>query len=190
MRRFSRLVALLALLIAAQAGTTLVAAAGGSSSRSGFRPAASSVAAPKQLQIAGIGLNETLMPVGLDASRRPIVPMHNVGWYIHSARPGQGDNVVMWGHVLRFRATPRIPAPFERLATLKTGAAIKVVAEDGKVYRYRVTKTVWARPSDIQYILPTGKEQLTLVSCIGDKVIVRGQLTKKYRLITIAEPIS
>ncbi len=188
MRRFSPLVALIAVLIAAQASTTFVAA-GGSSSGPGSTPAASS-AAPKRLLINGIGLNETLMPVGLDRSRRPIVPAHNVGWYIHSARPGQGDNVVMWGHVLRWRATPRIPAPFERLSTLKKGAEIKVVVADGKVYRYRVTKTVWARPSEIQYILPTGKERLTLVSCIGDKVIVSGRLTKKFRLITIAEPIS
>lgn len=185
MRRFSRLVALLALLIAAQTGTTLVAAGA-----PGSGPGSLLVAAPKKLLIGDIRLNETLMPVGLDKSRRPIVPAHNVGWYIHSARPGQGDNVVMWGHVLRWRATPRIPAPFERLSTLKNGAEIKVVLADGKVYRYRVTKTVWARPSDIQYILPTGKERLTLVSCIGDKVIVSGRVTKKFRLITIAEPIS
>jgi hypothetical protein len=44
------------------------------------------------------------------------------------------------------------------------------------------------QPEDVQFILPTKREQVTLVSCIGDKVIRDGTLTKEFRLITIAAP--
>jgi len=146
-------------------------------------------AAPVRLIIPAIKLNQALAHVGLDKGRRPIVPKHDVGWYIHSARPAQGENVVMWGHVLRWKATPRIPAPFERLSELKIGAPISVELSNGRVRRYSVTRKVWARPSEVKYILPVGSERLTLVSCIGDNVIVKGSLTKEYRLITIATPV-
>ncbi len=150
---------------------------------------AAPAAAPVRLIIPAIKLNQALAHVGLDKGRRPIVPKHDAGWYIHSARPAQGENVVMWGHVLRWKATPRIPAPFERLSELKIGAPISVELSNGRVRRYSVTRKVWARPSEVKYILPVGSERLTLVSCIGDNVIVKGSLTKEYRLITIATPV-
>ncbi|MDQ5852262.1 MAG: class F sortase, partial [Chloroflexota bacterium] len=104
------------------------------------------------------------------------------------ARPGEGSNVVFWGHVLRWRSQPKIPAPFARLHELQPGARVTVVTVDGRVRRYHVTRQVWVRPSEVQYILPTDSERITLVSCIGDKVIRNGELTKEFRLITIAEP--
>jgi hypothetical protein len=36
--------------------------------------------------------------------------------------------------------------------------------------------------------LPQGEERLTLVSCIGEKVIVNGATQMTHRLITIALP--
>ena len=44
-------------------------------------------------------------------------------------------------------------------------------------------------PSEVDYILPKDKEMVTLVSCIGDKVINNGEVVdESHRLITIAEP--
>ncbi|WP_026369568.1 sortase [Kallotenue papyrolyticum] len=143
---------------------------------------------PVRIQIPTIKLDYKPVPVGLDARGVPIVPKHDVGWYIHSAMPGQGDNVVFWGHVLRFKSAPHIPAPFARVKELKPGAQIIITTASGKKLTYRVTKAVQVTPDQVQYILPTGKEQVTLVSCIGDNVVTNGKLTKKYRLITIAEP--
>ncbi len=144
---------------------------------------------PVRLRIPAIKLDQPLVSVGLDKERRPVVPKHNVGWYQFSARPGERENVVLWGHVLRWKATPRIPAPFERLNEVKVGAEISVTMADGKLYRYKVARTVLARPEEIRYILPTGRAQLTLVSCFGKNVISRGELTKEFRLITIATPL-
>ncbi len=146
------------------------------------------LARPAQLIIPAIKLNLFPIPVGLDARRSPIVPRHDVGWFTGSARPGEGSNVVFWGHVLRWRSQPKIPAPFARLHELQPGARVTVVTVDGRVRRYHVTRQVWVRPSQVQYILPTDSERITLVSCIGDKVIRNGELTKEFRLITIAEP--
>lgn len=144
---------------------------------------------PVRLEIPDIGLDYQPVSVGLDKNNIPIVLDHDVGWYNLSAMPGQGENVVFWAHVLRFKATPNIPAPFARVAELKPGAQIVVTTAGGKQMRYQVTQSVRVKPSEVQYILPTGKEQVTLVSCIGDKVIENGFVTKTERLVTIAEPV-
>lgn len=144
---------------------------------------------PARLVIPAIGLDLQPVSVGLDESRVPIVPKHDAGWYNLSAMPGQPSNIVFWGHVLRWKDSPRIPAPFARLNELRPGADIIIRTADGKRWHYRVTQQVQARPDEVRYILPTEGERLTLVSCIGDKVILDGTLTKRFRLITIAEPV-
>ncbi len=143
---------------------------------------------PVRLQIPAINLDLKPISVGIDRNRVPIVPKHDVGWYNASALPGKGSNVVFWGHVLRWLDSPGIPAPFARMQELKPGSPIEITLADGQRFTYRVTQQVQARPEEVQYILPTGGERVTLVSCIGDNVIYEGVLTKEFRLITIAEP--
>jgi LPXTG-site transpeptidase (sortase) family protein len=146
------------------------------------------VSKPVRLVIPDINLNKELLAVGLNKHRVPIVPKHDVGWYEYSAVPSQGDNIVLWGHVSRWKDSPNIPAPFARVKELDIGDDIWVYTADGKKHRYKVTEAVQVRPSQVQYILPTGKERLTLVSCIGDRVILEGQTTREFRLVTMAEP--
>jgi LPXTG-site transpeptidase (sortase) family protein len=142
-----------------------------------------------RLAVAAIDLDARLVPVGLDVNRLPVVPDHDVGWYTYSARPGEGENIVLWAHVLRFRATPNIPAPFARLKELKSGDRLTLFDAQGAAHRYVVTQQVWATPDQIEYMLPRGREQVTMISCIGDKVIQDGSTTDMtHRLITIAEP--
>lgn len=129
-----------------------------------------------------------MYPVGLDKNNVPIVLDHEVGWYLYSAKPGQGENIVLWGHVLRFRKAPHIPAPFAEIERLAIGSEIFLYSADGSVFRYVVARKEWVTPDQVQYILPTGDERLTLVSCIGDRVIVDGNVELTHRLITIATP--
>jgi len=143
---------------------------------------------PARLVINAIDLDRVLIPVGLDANRVPVVPDHDVGWYRLGAMPGQGDNIVIWGHVLRFRKTPHIPAPFARLKELSPGATVILIDERGVEHRYTVTRQVWATPDEVHYMLPQGREMVTMISCIGDKIIADGSIEMTHRLITIAEP--
>jgi sortase (surface protein transpeptidase) len=146
-------------------------------------------AQPVRLVIPAIGLDQRTVPAGLDAQGIGIVPKHDIGWYSLSALPGQNSNVVFWGHVLRWRDEPTIPAPFAHVKELGVGAALQVVTSDGQVHRYTVTQQLWVQPSDASYIQPTTAERVTLVSCIGENVIRDGEFTKAFRLITIAEPV-
>jgi hypothetical protein len=144
---------------------------------------------PTRIVIEAVGMDQQIVSVGLDKKRVPIVPDHDVGWYNLSAQPGQGDNVVLWGHVLRFRQTPKIPAPFARVKEVKPGAALVLYDQAGKAHNYVVKQQIWVLPSEVEYILPKDKEMITLVSCIGDKVINNGEVVdESHRLITIAEP--
>jgi LPXTG-site transpeptidase (sortase) family protein len=154
------------------------------------RPEPVPAAPPVRLQIPAIALDAAPVPVGLDRANLPIVPKHDIGWYTYSAMPGQHENVVFWGHVSRWRDTPEIAAPFARLDELTPGAAITVATADGQTHRYVVSKLVQVRPNEVQYILPTGTEQVTLVSCIGERVILNGTRTRARRLIVIATPVS
>lgn len=151
--------------------------------------AASSPANPSRLVIPALGLDFTPVAVGVDERNVPIVPKHDVGWFTKSARPGERSNVIFWGHVLRWTDSPAVPAPFERIHELQPGAEVMVTTEDGKERRYQVTQQVQVRPNEVQLLYPTLTERLTLVSCIGDKVIQQGTLTKELRLVTIAEPV-
>lgn len=145
-------------------------------------------APPVRLIIDAIDLDRTLVPVGLDANRIPVVPDHDVGWYRLGAMPGQGDNIVLWGHVLRFRKAPHIPAPFARLQELSPGASITLIDANGNEHRYVITRQVWATPDEVHYMLPQQREMVTMISCVGDKVVVDGTVDMTHRLITIAEP--
>ncbi|MCS6940303.1 MAG: class F sortase [Roseiflexaceae bacterium] len=146
-------------------------------------------AAPVRIVAREVSMDARIVAVGLDVQGMPIVPDHDVGWYNRSALPGQGENVVLWGHVLRFSHAPRIPAPFARLKELRPGARLTVYDSNGTAFEYVVTRQVWVRPTEVEWMLPQGRERLTLISCIGDKVIVgREVVDMSHRLITIAEP--
>jgi LPXTG-site transpeptidase (sortase) family protein len=154
------------------------------------QPTPQPVREPTRLVIADIALDRPLVPVGIDIDTQPIVPKHDAGWFTQSAAPGQGENIVLWGHALRFRDSPDIPAPFGRLSQLKPGARLVLYDNQGSEFDYTVTQQIWVTPDQVNYILPTGKERVTMVSCIGDQVIGRdgAVVNMTHRLITIAEP--
>jgi LPXTG-site transpeptidase (sortase) family protein len=144
---------------------------------------------PARLVIDSIGMDQRVVGVGVDNSGELVVPDHDVGWYNASALPGQGENVVFWGHVLRFRQAPKIPAPFERIKEVRIGAGVTVYDDQGQAHAYRVTQKVEVTPDQVEYILPQGSERVTMVSCYGDFVIVgREVVDMTRRLIVIAEP--
>jgi sortase (surface protein transpeptidase) len=153
-------------------------------------PPALPAEAPARIQIAAIGLDAPTIPVGADEAGEFIVPDHEVGWYMNSAAPGQGENIVLWGHVLPFLYAPHLPAPFARLAELQPGAAITLYDNLGQPHEYVVTQQIRATPDQLGYVYEQGREVLTLISCIGEGVVAGGGIVDyTERLITVAEPV-
>nr|PZN36573.1 MAG: sortase [Chloroflexota bacterium] len=150
-------------------------------------PTADAPRAVTRVVIDAIGLDRAPLPVGVDEAGVPFVPKHDVGWFRASAVPGEGENIVLWGHALRFLDAPDIPAPFGQLSQLAPGDAIVLYDASGTPHTYHVARQVWATPDQVHYILPVGREQVTLVSCIGDRVMTERGVTMTHRLITIAE---
>ena len=146
---------------------------------------------PAHLTIPSIGLDVPVLPVDLDRDGNPIVLKHDVAWYDRTGKPSEGTNMVFWGHVLRFRDSPNIPAPFARVEELQPGARITVTDTAGKRYNYVVITQIHVRPDQVEYLAPTPMERVTLISCTGRSIIANGEVVNMTeRLITIAEPIS
>ncbi|HEX5689591.1 MAG TPA: class F sortase, partial [Roseiflexaceae bacterium] len=131
-------------------------------------------AAPTRLTIDEVGIDQPIVSVGVDPNGEPVVPDHEVGWWDASAAPGRGENVVLWAHVLRFMYAPDIPAPFERLKEVSIGSAVTVYDDQGQPHPYAVTDRIEVTPDQVEYLLPKGREIVTMVSCYGDSVIVDG----------------
>jgi LPXTG-site transpeptidase (sortase) family protein len=144
---------------------------------------------PVRLVIEEIGLDRPVFSVGLDENRSPVVLKHDVGWYHYSARPGEGENIVLWGHVLRFQDTPQRAAPFAHLREVSIGSLLSLHAADGSIYTYSVQEKLYATPDEVAYILPQGREVLTLISCIGEQVVVNDSVEMTHRLVTRAVPV-
>jgi sortase (surface protein transpeptidase) len=152
------------------------------------RPAAFSP--PRRLAIPKLGLDLPTYPVGQDARGHLVVLDHDIAWWERSGKPGEGTNIALWAHVLRFQSAPHIPPPFAEIHTLAPGDRVILTAESGKQFNYAITTQVRARPDQTEYLLPTPLERIVLISCIGENIIVDGELTKTERLVTIAEPIN
>jgi len=76
-----------------------------------------------------------------------------------SADPGEGGNIVIYGHNKNLLFGP--------IRWLKEGDLIEIRNEEGVLYNYRVVKTVITTPDDIEYVLPKSEEILTLYTCTG-----------------------
>ncbi len=76
-----------------------------------------------------------------------------------SARPAEQGNIVIYGH--------NLVRLFGKIRGMKKGDAISVISQDGTVHHYVVDLTETVKPDDIQVVLPTSREELTLYTCTG-----------------------
>lgn len=91
----------------------------------------------------------------------------------HSANPGTGGNIVIYGH--------NKTNLFGPIRWLNPGEEVILTAADGREYRYQITKTITVPPSQTGYVQPKDEEILTLYTCTG--------LFDRERFIVVAEPI-
>ncbi|WP_328881420.1 class F sortase [Streptomyces sp. NBC_00299] len=95
-------------------------------------------ALPQRLDIPGLGIQAPVAARGLDRHGAidppPYAQAGEVGWYAAGVRPGAVGAALMVGHV----DTESRPAVFHRLRTLKPGATVRVLRDDGKVAEFTV----------------------------------------------------
>ena len=97
-----------------------------------------------------------------------------VGHHIGSANPGERGNMVLSGHDDIYGEV------FRYLDRLKPGDEI-IVYTQSRAYTYVVTETHIVEPTDVQWLLPTDRPMVTLISCYpymvdNQRIVVRGVL--------------
>lgn len=147
---------------------------------------------PQQLVIPSISLNTSIVPVGLKTvvinSQEYLIwntAENNVGWHRGSGPPGQIGNTVLAGHSNGdseiFRHLDKLEIGEEIFVATNMGwhhyrvAEKLILHEQGEPYEVRLANARW--------ILPTGDERLTLVTCWPFP-------SDTHRLIVIAYPVS
>ncbi len=149
-----------------------------------INPQPSSAATPElsnspvvYVSIERLGVEASVMELGLDADRVPLVPNNSntpvgyhaadmVAWYNFSTKPGHGGNVVLSGHVNWLGRQ----GVFGRIKDLEVGDIIRVFLQDGNAFTYQVTENMdipWDDPEAVQLMLPTDDEVVTLITCGG-----------------------
>lgn len=135
----------------------------------GALAAAPAGAAPTLLELPALGLARVPIPLGLDAAGALEVPADagDVGWYVHSAEPGDPGPAVVAGHV----DSREGPGVFSRLREVQPGDEVRLARADGRVAVFRVDR-VEQHPKDAfptgAVYGPTPRAELRLITCGGE----------------------
>ena len=121
---------------AAPAPTPSVSAPGSVAPSAAMAPLARS--APVRVQIPAIGVDSTLMQLGLRADGSLQVPPSGfpAGWYTGAPTPGELGPAILAGHV----DWGGQPGVFSRLRELAPDAEVTVTRQDGSAALFRVTQ--------------------------------------------------
>ncbi|GII66981.1 hypothetical protein Skr01_70660 [Sphaerisporangium krabiense] len=149
---------------------------------------------PTRIRIPKIGVDASLVGLGVDANREIEVPPLSrpklAGWYRLGPVPGEMGPAVILGHV----NTRRGPAVFSRLRELGRGDTITVVRADGSTARFTVDGAEQASKNRFPTKRVYGqvdRPSLRLITCGGvfnprahsytDNIIVYATLTSATR---------
>lgn len=129
---------------------------------------------PTRIVAPAIDMDATVVPMGWEMVDREgrmvsqwVVPRQAAGWHMNSALPGHGENIVVSGH---HNIGGKV---FRYVVDLEPGDVI-TLDTDGRPYEYVVTEKyilkeagmpLEVRRTNAQWIMPTGDERLTLVTC-------------------------
>lgn len=128
---------------------------------------------PAELIIPKIGVNATIIDLGLESNGSLNVgPLDHqpeasdeAGWYTGSVRPGQIGPAVIAGHI-----NYSGPGVFEYLTDLRVGDLIYVKRFGGSIVEFRVTMVQTKLKTDFPtggVFDPTPDAELRLISCTG-----------------------
>ncbi|MFO7166975.1 MAG: sortase [Chloroflexota bacterium] len=152
-----------------------------------------SVATVSRIVIPSIGVDSKVVEVGWEIQQTEQgevavwqVAEYAVGQHRGSGNPGEGENIVLAGHVGGYGKV------FKDLIAVKPGDSITLYSK-GQQYLYIVEEQVIVKEEGVspeqqaenaRYIAPTGREVVTLVTCWPP----RGPEKFAYRVIVRAVP--
>jgi sortase (surface protein transpeptidase) len=123
---------------------------------------------PGRLVIPSIGVNASVVPVGVDSTGAMGVPSqsYDTAWYKFGPSPGDAGDAVIDGH-LDWYDTPR--AVFYSLKDLRAGDDIQVQRADGATHHFRVTsvQSVAYNATVPGLFAKSGPPRLSLITCGG-----------------------
>jgi sortase (surface protein transpeptidase) len=124
---------------------------------------------PVVVSIPAIGLNATVIPVGIDqptGSMQIPADIRTVGWYRYGSAPNQPGSTLLVGHV---DSDAQGAGAFFRLQALNPGATIAVRTASGSIVAYRVVARRLYPKSGLPANIFTGSGSptLTLITCGG-----------------------
>lgn len=95
----------------------------------------------------------------------------------------QPGNVVISGHV---ELSSGLPGIFSELDNIEIGDVVRIQSQ-GVEYTYIVTETYNTIPTDLQPLMPTQDDRLTLITCNSYDIVSNAY---RERLIVVAERVS
>ena len=150
--------------------------------------------APVEMQVESVDLAAPI-EIGaiVDGAMQDPTGPWVVSWYDGLGLVGEGNNVVMSGHVDYYNTGPDGtpgPAVFYDIPNLAPGDVIRLIGENGENIEYAVE---WAQEFDVATELTpeviqndivgdTGQESLTLITCGGEFDAATGEYLKRWVL--------
>jgi LPXTG-site transpeptidase (sortase) family protein len=131
-------------------------------------PTPKAVAAPVRLVIESLGVDASVIEMGVDDQGVPEVPLNgqDVAWYSFSSPPGAGSNAVFAGHINWEGAI----GVFGEVNKLQAGDTIRLISKDKHEYTYEVFANFPVDPYDddsLKVMSPTPTDTVTLITCGG-----------------------
>ncbi|MEX1112504.1 MAG: sortase [Candidatus Andersenbacteria bacterium] len=87
------------------------------------------------------------------------IAKNKVSHLVSSARPSESGNIVMYGHNKR--------SVLGGLTDIELGAVIELTDASGTLHSYRVEEMHIVTPGQLDLVLPTDQEVLTIFTCTG-----------------------
>ncbi len=122
------------------------------------------IAKPARLSIPAIGLEEQIIPLGVNEKGEMDVPSgdtSDIGWFKEGPRPGQRGSAVLDAHVF---------AAFSELDQLRVGDSVYVITESGAKLKFEVVQATVYKLSEISPDLLFNRndaKRLNLITCAG-----------------------
>ena len=146
---------------------------------------------PKYLNIPKLNVHARVLSVGITSSGALGTPnnVFDTAWYNESSEPGQPGAVLIDGHVSSWTSH----GVFYGLRDLKPGDILQIVRGDGKIFNYKVAKTVIFNSKNVNMAEALSSVNpnvpgLNLISCTGD--VIPGTSEFNERILVLSTQIN